>query len=442
MDEDNQKNQPTADEKLHPNSLADQQNPPAQTNETSQATAKTAPVTAANTSTQIAANKTAKPVTNTPEQKSKGLPVFATINLLLTLAVAVLTFYLFTTAQNGQQAQDDAINKGDNRAIEISKQFSTLQTQLAAMQSQLATFTEDVAGKDNHFSKKLDSFSQLHAEKMATVVGKLTSKIATIERRLSKTRNDWLLADAEYLLTVASQRLHLAGDVQTAIAALKASDQRLLESAGANTWQIRAQIAKEIAALEAVQIADIPGLYAKIQTLKNNAQQLNLLLTYTGKPQTKTQTIASKTDNTLLTEALSLLQKYAVIRYSDQPVDAVLSKQQATFIRQQLQLKLAMVKMALLQRNNTLYQDSIAESQSWLQQHFARDRNTSNFLGQLKLLAAAPINSQFPDIGASIKLLQNVMQRHTITDKSQAPSKAKQPTQDPNPKPPPTADEK
>ena len=38
-----------------------------------------------------------------------------------------------------------------------------------------------------------------------------------------------MIADAEYLLSVANQRLHLVGDVNTTRMALEAADQRLRE---------------------------------------------------------------------------------------------------------------------------------------------------------------------------------------------------------------------
>jgi uncharacterized protein HemX len=111
------------------------------------------------------------------------------------------------------------------------------------------------------------NFRRLQNEKVDIVKKELLEEIKKLQRQLGKTRGDWLLADAEYLLSVANQRLQLMGDVATTIQALEAADQRLRESGDAAAYKVRAQLAKELDALSKIVGADIVGIYATLQAL-------------------------------------------------------------------------------------------------------------------------------------------------------------------------------
>ncbi|NYT47521.1 MAG: uroporphyrinogen-III C-methyltransferase [Candidatus Methanofishera endochildressiae] len=118
---------------------------------------------------------------------------------------------------------------------------------------------------------------------MANSSARLKESIQYIQRQLGKTRGDWLVADAEYLLSVANRRLHLMGDVSTTIEALKAADNRLRESGDTAAFKVRSQIAKEISAVKKVQVADVVGIYSQLEMLEEDVAKLGVFLPYSGK---------------------------------------------------------------------------------------------------------------------------------------------------------------
>ena len=205
---------------------------------------------------------------------------FGVIIILIIMGLAGAGFYLFTQLRDKQEGLGGEV-KG-----EMTKQMGDYQSQLVAIQSQLATIEANVAGKDTHFTKTLADFSQLHGEKLEGTRKELNNSIAQVQRQLGKTRGDWLIADAEYLLTVANERLHLIGDINTTREALEAADQRLRESGDAGTFKVREEIAKELANIKGLQAPDVVGIYASIQTLQDRVDKLVLFLPYTGKAAT------------------------------------------------------------------------------------------------------------------------------------------------------------
>ncbi len=351
-----------------------------------------------------------------PRSTSSGL-VFAIVILLLIVGVAGAGFYFIT------QIRDKQEGLGGEVKSELSRQITDYQKQLTAIQENIANLQAELNGKDEHFNKTLTDFTDLHQQKMDATRSELSDKVLQVQRQLGKTRGDWLIADAEYLLSVANERLHLAGDINTTREALEAADQRLRESGDTGAITIREQIAKEIALIKNVKLPDIVGLYSSIRTLEDEAAKLSLLLPYSGKPFTapedaRSSNVATEDSNELLDTAIHELEGIVTIKRSDQPVKEILTEEQANFIREQLRVKLEIVKLALVQQNDALYQAGLADITAWIEKHFNKNDALELFKGELSRLQAIDLRKQLPDISTSLKMLRDVSKLRIETDKA------------------------
>jgi len=345
---------------------------------------------------------------------------FGIIILLIILGLAGAGFFFFT------QLRDQQEDLGGEVKGQMSKQISDYQSQLVAIQSQLATLEANVAGKDTHFTKTLADFSQLHNEKLDSTRKELNEAIARVQRQLGKTRGDWLIADAEYLLSVANERLHLIGDVNTTLEALEAADQRLRESGDAGAFKVREEIAKELSVMKRVIVPDVVGIYASIQTMQDAVDKLVLFLPYTGKalsPQTEVKEATEKAteDQGLLDSAMNQLEGIVTIRHTEHEVKEILTPEEAQFIQEQLRVKLEIVKISLVQHNEALFQSSLADAKKWTQQHFAKNTEVDNFIAELDRFGSIKIHSQYPDISLSLKMLRDISKLRLESDKATPP---------------------
>ncbi len=336
---------------------------------------------------------------------------------VLVVALAAAGFYFM---QQIRAAQDSKSNEENLKLIEVDKELNDLQQQLSGLQSQVANVNAEMTGKDNHFTQTLAEFSKLHEERLSTARKELESSITVLQRQLGKTRGDWLLADAEYLLSVANQRLHLVGDIATTREALEAADQRLRESGDASVFKVREQIAKEIAALNSVEVPDIVGIYAGIQHLQDAVEGLSVFLPHAGKQPEKEQTHQdlSEHGHEILEQVAKQLEGYVVLRHTEQPVNAVLTPEEAHFIKQQLKVRLEMIEIALVQQNDTLFTSSIADAKAWLQKNFAENQKTEQFAAELDKLGSVQLHSQYPDVSGSLKMLKDISRLRIETDKA------------------------
>jgi len=353
---------------------------------------------------------------------------FGVIILIIIIGLAGAGFYLFTQLRDQQEGLGGEV-KG-----QMSEQIADYQSQLVAIQTQLATLEANIAGKDTHFTKTLADFSQLHNEKLDSTRKELNDAIARVQRQLGKTRGDWLIADAEYLLSVANERLHLIGDVNTTREALEAADQRLRESGDGGIFNVREELAKEIAVIKSVIVPDIVGMYASIQTLQDRVDKLVLLLPYTGKAlaapaEKKEQSNKTTEDQGLLDSAMNKLGGIVTIRHTEHEVKEVITPEEAQFIREQLRVKLEMVKISLVQHNEALFQSSLADAKKWTEKHFTRNTDVNNFIAELDRFKTIKIRSQFPDISLSLKMLRDLTKLRIETDKAMQPAETVAPVE-------------
>lgn len=356
--------------------------------------------------------------TNAAPKSSSGLWI-GIIVLLIVALIAGAGFFIYQQLRS----QGDDIDKEDQRNQRIEKQVSDFQTQLATMQSQLTDATSTLSNADERFEQKISERAKTQEEKLDVTRKELTGAVLQIQRQLGKTRGDWLIADAEYLLSVAGQRLHLMGDVETTREALEAADQRLRESGDAAVFKVREEIAKELATLRSVPDIDLVGMYSTLQSLSGRVNQLTLFLPYQGKPVAKStehdkHPAPSQTSSELLNAALKQLDGYVTVRHTAQPIKAILTQEEAEFIRQQLSLKLEMIKLALVQKNQPLYHASLEDALAWLDKNFNNNAETQRFTTELRQLDANKLNAQMPDISLSLKMLRDITKLRIETDKA------------------------
>lgn len=358
-----------------------------------------------------------------PKEKARNGLWFGLVIVLIVLGLAGAGFLLLQQLRDKQQDLGGELTKDTQQMQELTKQISGYQEQLVAIQSQLSNLSSEVGSKETNYQHKLNQQSALHNERLENTAERLKESIQRIQRQLGKTRGDWLVADAEYLLSVANRRLHLMGDVSTTIEALKAADNRLRESGDTAAFKVRGQIAKEISQVKKVKVADVVGIYSALEVLEEDVAKLSLFLPYSGKSQDqpKTQdTTAKSTDdiNDALDNALIEIEGIISIRRLDKPVTSIISPEQKVFITEQLSSKLVIVKLALVQHDDALYQASIDDALQWLHKNFTKDSAYGDFKSELERLKTIQIRSNFPDISKSLKMLRNIAKLRLEMDKA------------------------
>ena len=137
-------------------------------------------------------------------------------------------------------------------------------------QGQLGTALSSI----NADTEELERQSGQLSQSLGTLQEQLSQQQAELSSYSARDRDDWLLAEAQYLLRMANQRLIMADDVAAAQALLGSADKILLELDDVRLHEVRAAVASDLAAVRAVPRVDVEGVYLRLAALIEQAGKL------------------------------------------------------------------------------------------------------------------------------------------------------------------------
>ncbi|WP_328188686.1 uroporphyrinogen-III C-methyltransferase [Marinobacter sp. OP 3.4] len=245
----------------------------------------------------------------------------------------------------------------------------------------------------------------------------------------NRTRTDWLLAEAEYLMRIANQRLQIEKDIRGALAALESADEVLRETDDVGVYPVREQLAREIMALRSVTDIDRTGLYLKLEAARDTVTRLTdrALIEqapdFTGSgDDPQSDTVSTGEESSALSRAWkrvkSSLGNVVSIRRLDEPVKPLLSPDQSAWARLNLQLMIEQAELAVLRGHDNLYQQALDKALTSLDTWYDSSNNRIIALRDtLTELKGRDINPELPDISRSLTLLKGrIAGRHANTE--------------------------
>lgn len=234
--------------------------------------------------------------------------------------------------------------------------------------------------------------------------------LEALYQELSRSRDEWALAEIEQILTVAAQQLQLAGNVQAALLALQTAEGRLARPDRPQFIPLRRVLNRDIERLRAAPSLDIAGMALRLDNLIESVDTLPLQ--FDARPQSPSKPAgaeaASGVWERLLSEVWAEMKQLVRIRNMDQPDAALLPPTQAYFLRENLQLRLLSARQALLARDPARFRSDVQTAATWMTRHYdTRAKSTATALASLKQLSAGSINVELPTIADSLAAVRN-----------------------------------
>ena len=250
---------------------------------------------------------------------------------------------------------------------------------------------------------------------------RLTLSIQQVTADADVSRKDWLLAEVEYLLRLANQRVLMEQTATGALNLLKSADESLRETDDVTLYDVRKALAEDITALEAVPTLDTEGVFLKLAALNRQVDDLRVTpITDKRKlpalleeitPESVEQTWGEDLKASW-NKAMDKVDQLIVIQHHDEPVKPLMSPEQTFFLQQNLHLMLEQAQMALLQRKQQAYDASLDKASHWIGTHFDADNATSQAmlrgLSELQQINVAP---ELPDISGSLNSLKDYLRQ-------------------------------
>jgi len=327
----------------------------------------------------------------------------------IALFVAFVTLIAVPAVGYWGYQQVQAINTKLNSANvqlanELSSKNATMRTQIGKLQDELA---------------RLDDEREAQNILLERTQTRLSEAIKQVEAGRNTTEADWRLAEAQYLLRLANQRVLMEQRPEGALTMLRSADKILAELDDVSLYSLRQSLAQDIAKLEAVPKLDVEGTYLRLAALIQQSRELPTLSLEQQRqlPDLLQEITPESVDQTLQQDiqsafgrALASLENLVVIQQHDRAVEPLLSPEQGHYLRQNIQLLLEQTQLALLRQQQDIFDNSISRASELLQRYFDIDHSATQALTDaLSSLAKLQVAPTMPDISGSLTKLQQHM---------------------------------
>ncbi|MDH3760436.1 MAG: uroporphyrinogen-III C-methyltransferase [Gammaproteobacteria bacterium] len=336
-----------------------------------------------------------KPAANAPPRPRRSW--FGLFNFLLILALAGAAGYYWWQQQQLQQANRDTI--ADLRQqLEARASNSRLDASLTPLKT-------DIGG----LGRKIDELGlgqqslRESSEKLYELYG--------------RDKNDWQLAEVEYLMRVAQHKLILQDDFEGAAITLQAASDKIALTGDPGLLPVRVMISEEIADLKTRKRADLVGMTLILAQLARQVRSLEPGFAVRVKeaepvPAPETQNWLDKID--------SFVDSLVTIRYEDAEPSRV--EANVANVSETLEDNLKLARWAVLDRDAFQYAQLIEQSLRLFREFYDPDNAANHdFMQQLQNLQKMQLKPEKPDINASLRELQRILsQRENAPQASEA----------------------
>ena len=337
--------------------------------------------------------QTVKVHINSVAKKSRTGLWVALVLLVLIAAVSAFLWYEY-----------HAIKKMQNEAV---AQITINDTKRKALETKvaddLAAHNKQAQGDITELTQRLDS---------------TTSKVLALT---NLNRDDWKLAEVDYLLRMANQRILMEHEAVNSLALAESANGVLAELQNADLFPARKKLTEEIEALKLANKVDREGIYLQLLAI---TQQIENLLLIEPLFEEDEETIAALDQGEELAsptvwqrvKAMGArvwhkLSVYVRVRDQGRRVDAILPPEDQMYLKQNLRLMLEQAQIGLLREEQHVYQASLDKAQNWIRDYYPLNEQAQIVLNDLDQLKKSNVQQPLPDFTGSAALVKEYLRQ-------------------------------
>lgn len=285
-------------------------------------------------------------------------------------------------------------------------------------EAQLRASVETLLSKEQEQRSTLSAESRQRDQQLAERQELLEAGLQAVRDELGRERVEWLVAETDYLLRIASRRLLLERDVRGALIALRSADALLADGANPLYLPVREQLRAELQSLEGVPRVDVDGISLDLSAISRQIEQLPLATARRAVNQYQSGVEETPVDSEsswagrLFGAMWREVKSLVTIRHLGQKVQPLLPPEERYFLAQNLRLRLENARLALLRGEAALYQENLQVAAQWLDDYFdSDDAAVRSHLVTLQRLAGVNIAPPLPEIGDALRALDKIRAR-------------------------------
>lgn len=214
-------------------------------------------------------------------------------------------------------------------------------------------------------------------------LGRLTADQLALEKRLAnlsqKTPDDWLIAEADYLVRMAGRKLWLELDPGTALSLLKAADERIAAMQDPALFKLRKALAADMDQVASVRNTDIAGNVYALDEVMKRLEQLTPGHNKHEYTPDEVDTLSESIDDWQTNLAKSwqaLVRDFVTVRHRSKDITPLLAPDQEWYLKQNIRAKLLQAQLALYRHDERSFREAVVTASGWVKLYFSQEQGS------------------------------------------------------------------
>ena len=349
---------------------------------------------------------------NTDGSTKSGAGLIVSFGMLisiLALVVAGYAAYLIYESNSELKEARTSVRSLETELANLKRTSDQKIEQLSVVLEQTTASISQIREAENTAIADLGASFEVATEQLRTELR------AELNEGLGTSGEDWLLAEVEYLIRLANQRVLMERDVSGALSLLSSADEIVEQTSGIAAYELRESLAYDIANLKAVSDLDTDGIFLSLSAMASQVPELRRKQPELSPP-TQIQVENGEAQN-FYQQFLSLVNNIfgRVLNSVDYRRDGVaitplLPPKEEYYLRQNLILKFEMAQLALLRNDQPVYHTSLSEAKLWIVKHFVEtDPRTVALVTALDQLVEVEVDRSLPNISGSLRAVRGLL---------------------------------
>ncbi|MDA3979287.1 uroporphyrinogen-III C-methyltransferase [Gallibacterium sp. AGMB14963] len=354
-------------------------------------------------------------VSSQPEtqiKKSSSGKGIALLALLIALGVGGAGYYLGQQQLSQLQQKITSLEESQQAATQATPAETVSKADFDAVKNALVSTTSELEAAKNALSA-LEQNRGITEQQIIALQSQLNKAVAD---KAESQPNEWLMSEADFLLSNAQRKLLIDNDLSTAISLLKEADVVLNDVSDPRAISVRTAIAQDLKRLADVNDVDQNAIMQKLSQLANAVDDLEVLDlssdNATGSDDGELSDSISDWRTNIEKSANSFLNHFIRIQPRDPVEKALLAPNQDVYLRENIRLRLQIALLAVPRQQNELYKGSLEAVTSWVRSYFNTDSVlVQRFLQQLDDLSEQSIYVDAPSTFESLTTLDEILHK-------------------------------
>jgi len=289
--------------------------------------------------------------------------------------------------------------------FQMQQKNAEYQAQINALQTQLKQTQDNIQSELDSTQKQAIEKATEITHRAETVLAQQQKSIVSLQVAMADVKgrrpNDWLLAEADYLVKLAGRKLFLEHDAVSATKLMESADQRIAALNDPSLVPLRKSMANDITKLKTIPLIDREGLVLRITALQQQVDKLPLANALLPEAQQEEKQVVSQDvydwkDN-LMTSLKDFSENFITFRTRDGNVIPLLSPQQHFYLKENIKAKLETAIKAVYVEQQEIYSTALTTADKWSTTFFNQDSNeVIEFNKALELLSKQTVQVEYP----------------------------------------------